>query len=159
MLPVSSCDCSWTFFFFTSSEEKKKAVPETWRRFFLWCFNTNEIFRGEYSHRPTCLTFARDVRVRDLQLSANIYLLLLVIIKWVFADLLQTLCQYYRVSGTGAFCHWSEVTVWFQATNRNASFPFRCDIHTQNLLKVSVHKGRNWNWNIESFLCLTKGDQ
>lgn len=124
MLPVSSCDCSWTIFFFTSSEEKKKAVPETWRHGFflgggLWCFNTNEIFRGEYSHRPTCLTLARDV-----QLSANIYLLLLVIVKWVFADLLQTLCQYYHVSGTGMFCRWSKVTVWFQATSRNGPFAF-----------------------------------
>ncbi len=70
----------------------------------LWCFNTNEIFRGEYSHRPTCLTLERDVGVRDLQLSANIYLLLLVIIKLVFADLLQTLCQL-SVSGTGIFSH------------------------------------------------------
>lgn len=120
MLPVSSCDCFLNNFF-TSSEEKKKAVPETWRHIFFCGVSTLMKYLEGNIHTGQ---LARDVRVRDLQLSANIYLLLLVIIKCIVADLLQTLCQCYRVSGTGIFCHWSKVTVWFQATNRNVSFAF-----------------------------------
>ncbi len=80
--------------------------------------------------------------VRDLQLSANIYLLLLVIIKLVFADLLQTLCQL-SVSGTGIFSHCLIKQSGFKLRIGTVLLLFRCDIHTQNLLKVSVHKGRN----------------
>lgn len=95
-----------------------------------------------YPYRPTCLTLGRDVRVGDLPLSANIYLLLLVI-KWV--DLLKTLCQYCRVSGTflgfqrGMFCR----------SSQNGSFPFRREIHTQNLLKVIIHKRRKRDFKLE----------
>lgn len=119
----ASCFLLWLFLeqFFYKLWGKEKGCPRNMKtRFFCGVSTLMKYLEGNIHTGQ----LARDVRVRDLQLSANIYLLLLVIIKCIVADLLQTLCQCYRVSGTGIFCHWSKVTVWFQATNRNVSFAF-----------------------------------
>lgn len=159
MLPVSSCDCSWTIFFFTSSEEKKKAVPETWRHGFFWggvCGVSTLMKYLEGNIHTGQLAWLLREMFNWVQTYTYCFLLLLNEFLLIFYKHFVSTTMFL---GLGCFVVDQKSRSGFKLQVGTVLLLFRCDIHTQNLLKVSIHKGRNWNWNIESFQCLTIGDQ
>lgn len=143
---------SWTIFL-QALRKRKRLSQKHEDAIFLWCFNTNEIFRGEYSHRPTCERCESET-FNWVQTYTYCFLLLLNALLLIFYKHFVSATVFL---GLGYFVIDQKSRSGFKLRIGTFLLLFRCDIHTQNLLKVSVHKGRNWNF--ESFLCLTIGDQ
>lgn len=159
MLPVSSCDCSWTIFFFYKLWGKEEGCPRNMKTFFCGVSTLMKYIEGNI-HTGQLAWLLGEMWESEtfswVQTYTYCFLLLLNEFLLIFYKHFVSTTVFL---GLGCFVIDQKSWSGFKLRVGMVLLLFRCDIHIQNLLKVSIHKGRNWNWNIESFLCLTKGDQ